>query len=84
MCLIGVFYLCTQHVLIKHGPWFVEEYGSLSIWSCQGMEKSHHAAKAATQAHTQHGGTGNRTSIIIQHMSGGIDAFSTAMHEKSS
>lgn len=30
------------------------------------MEKSHHAAKAASQAHTQHGGTKDRTSIIVQ------------------
>jgi hypothetical protein len=30
------------------------------------MEKSHHAAKAATQNHTQHGGTSNKTSIIVQ------------------
>ena len=64
--LIGVLSFWTQHVLIRHGPWFIEKYGSLSIWSCQGMEKSHHAAKAATQAHTQHGGTGNRTSVIVQ------------------
>lgn len=30
------------------------------------MEKSHHAAKAANQAHTQHGGTKARTSVIVQ------------------
>lgn len=30
------------------------------------MEKSHHAAKAATQGHTQHGGTAARTSVIVQ------------------
>lgn len=30
------------------------------------MEKSHHAAKAASQAHTQHGGTKDQTSIIVQ------------------
>lgn len=56
----------VQHVLVKHGPWFVKEYGSLSVWSCQGMEKSHHAAQAATQGHTQHGGTAARTSVIVQ------------------
>ena len=55
-----------QHVLVKHGPWFVEKYGSLSVWSCQGMEKSHHAAKAATQSHSQHGGTEKHHSIIVQ------------------
>ena len=32
----------------------------------QGMEKSHHAAKASSQYHGQHGGTKNRTSIIVQ------------------
>jgi hypothetical protein len=53
-------------VLVKHTPWFSQNYGSLSVWSCQGMEKSHHAAKAATQNHTQNGGTNNRISIIIQ------------------
>lgn len=30
------------------------------------MEKSHHAAKASSQYHGQHGGTKNRTSIIVQ------------------
>ena len=30
------------------------------------MEKSHHAAKAATQGHTQHGETAARTSVIVQ------------------
>jgi hypothetical protein len=55
-----------QHILVKHAPWFVGEYGSLSVWSCQGMEKSHYAAKAAYQAYTQHGGTRNKTSAILQ------------------
>lgn len=30
------------------------------------MRKSHHAAKAATHDHTQHGGTQDRTSVIVQ------------------
>jgi hypothetical protein len=30
------------------------------------MEKSHHATKATTQCHTQHGGTSARISIILQ------------------
>lgn len=30
------------------------------------MEKSHHAAKASNQNHTQHGGTKNKTSAIVQ------------------
>lgn len=57
---------CWQHVLVKHGPWFIEQYGSLSVWNCQGMEKSHHAAKASSQYHGQHGGTVARTSVIVQ------------------
>lgn len=30
------------------------------------MEKSHHVAKASTQAHSQHGGTKARTSVVVQ------------------
>jgi hypothetical protein len=30
------------------------------------MEKSHYAAKAAYQAHTQHGGIRNKTSAMLQ------------------
>ena len=30
------------------------------------MEKSHHAAKASTQYHSQHGGTKKRVSIVVQ------------------
>jgi hypothetical protein len=55
-----------QHVLIRHAPWFVQEYGSLAVWNNQGMEKSHHAAKSSLQHHTQHGGTERRTSAIVQ------------------
>ena len=51
---------------MRHGPWYVETYGSLAVWNNQGMEKSHHAAKAANQHHTQHGGTKDRTSAIVQ------------------
>jgi hypothetical protein len=32
-----------------HAPYFVEMYNSLSVWSCQGMEKSHYAAKEANR-----------------------------------
>ena len=56
----------VQHVLVKHSPWFVDKFGSLSVWNCQGMEKSHHAAKASTQYHSQHGGTKKRVSIVVQ------------------
>ena len=51
---------------MRHGPWYVETYGSFTVWNNQGMEKSHHAAKAANQHHTQHGGTKDRTSSIVQ------------------
>lgn len=30
------------------------------------MEKSHHVAKSSSQAHSQHGGTKNRTSVVLQ------------------
>lgn len=53
-------------MLVKHTPWFVAQYGSLSVWSCQGMEYSHHAAKTAYQKHTQHSGGKSRKSPILQ------------------
>ena len=30
------------------------------------MEKSHHVAKSSSQAHPQHGGTKDRTSVVVQ------------------
>lgn len=30
------------------------------------MEKSHHVAKSSSQAHSQHGGTKDRTSVVVQ------------------
>jgi hypothetical protein len=41
-----------EHLIIKHAPWFVENYGSLSVWSCQRLEFSRHSAKAAYFRHT--------------------------------
>lgn len=55
-----------QHVIVRHAPFFVETYGSLSVWSCQGMENSHHAAKAAYQRHTQHSGGKTKKSALLQ------------------
>ena len=55
-----------QHVLIKHSTWFVNEYGSLALWSTQGMEKSHYQCKTSFSKHTQHGGGVNGHSAIIQ------------------
>jgi hypothetical protein len=59
-------FISLQHVLVKYALWFVGEYRSLSVYSCQKKEKSHYAAKAAYQAHTQHVGTKNKTSAILQ------------------
>jgi hypothetical protein len=55
-----------QHVFVKHGPYFVQRYGSLSVWSCQGLEFSHDAAKAAFHKHTQHGGGRIKKSPLLQ------------------
>ena len=55
-----------QHVMVRHAPYFVGRYGSLAIWSCQGLENSHHAAKNAYQRHTQHSGGKSRKSPLLQ------------------
>lgn len=44
------------HLLYAHGPWMIQEHGSLSVWNCQGMEKSHWRARGNWQKHTQHDG----------------------------
>lgn len=53
-------------MLVRHGPWFVETYGSLSVWISQGMEKMHAAAKTAYSRHTQHSGGLLRKSPVEQ------------------
>ena len=55
-----------QHVIVKHSSWFVTEYGSLAVWSTQGMEKSHYVAKMAFSKHTQHDGTKKHCPSIVQ------------------
>lgn len=55
-----------QHSFVRHAPWYVDTYGSLAIWSCQGMEKSHYLAKSAYQRHTQHGGGRSKKSPLEQ------------------
>lgn len=55
-----------QHIVVKHAVWFVQEYGSLSVWSCQGMEALHHAAKVAYHRHTQHSGGKYKKSPLLQ------------------
>lgn len=42
------------------------KYGSLAVWSTQGMEKSHYAAKTAYMKHSQHDGTAQHNSSILQ------------------
>lgn len=37
-------------------PFFIDTYGNPSIWSTQGLEKSHYMARNAYFRHTQHGG----------------------------
>jgi hypothetical protein len=55
-----------QHVVVRHAPFFLERYGSLAVWSCQGMENSHHAAKTTYQRHTQHCGGKTKKSALVQ------------------
>lgn len=55
-----------QHTFVKHAPWFVDSYGSLSVWSYQRMEYSHYAAKSAYQRHTQHNGGKSKKSPLLQ------------------
>eukprot|EP00959_Pyramimonas_sp_CCMP1952_P392220 8218687-Pyramimonas_sp.AAC.1 len=45
-----------MHILYAHAPWFMKEYGSLGVWQCQGMEKSHWVARGNYQKHTNHDG----------------------------
>lgn len=52
--------------MVQHAPYFVGRYGSLAIWSCQGLENSHHAAKDAYQRHTQHSCGKSRKSPLLQ------------------
>ena len=42
---IMTFSLLLQHILYAHAAYFMNEYGSLDMWSTQGMEKSHYRAK---------------------------------------
>ena len=49
-------FVCLQHILYAHAPYFKDEYGSLALWSTQGMEHSHYQAKAVYFKNTRHGG----------------------------
>lgn len=55
-----------QHILYNHTPWFVKEYGSLSIWSTQGMEKSHYVARSRYFRHTRHGGGKEKANSLLE------------------
>jgi len=56
-----------QHILYAHAPYFLNRYGSLALWSNQGMERSHYQAKAAYFKSTRHGG-GTRRSNALHEM----------------
>lgn len=49
-----VFWL--QHILYTHAVYFLDKYGSLALWSTQGMERSHYQARCSYFKNTQHGG----------------------------
>lgn len=55
-----------QHILYNHTPFFAKKYGSLSIWSTQGMEKSHYMARTGYFKHTRHGGGKNRANSLLE------------------
>ena len=55
-----------QHILYSHTPWFIKEYGSFSIWSTQGMEKSHYLARSRYFRHTRHGGGKNKADNLLE------------------
>ena len=52
---LPVFFVLMQHILFAHAPWLIEKYGSLNMWSAQGMEKSHYATRCAYFKSTHHG-----------------------------
>lgn len=61
-----VAFVNLQHILHVHGPYFARQYGSLGIWSTQGMERSHWQARCAYQRSTQHGGGVNKSNPMKQ------------------
>lgn len=64
---VVTFVFTLQHILYAHGPFFLDRYGSLGLWSNQGMERSHYQAKAAYFKSTRHGG-GTRRSNALHEM----------------
>lgn len=55
-----------MHILYAHAPYFLHEYGSLALWSNQGMEKSHYQAKAAYFKNTRHGGGKVKSNALLE------------------
>ena len=60
------FWYVFQHILFNHTPWFIKQYGFLSIWSTQGMEKSHYQARTRYFKHTRHGGGRQRANSLLE------------------
>ncbi len=45
--------------------WFAKQYGSLAIWSTQGMEKTHYyQARTGYFNHTRYGGGANKANSL--------------------
>ena len=63
---IMTFSLLLQHILYAHAAYFMNEYGSLDMWSTQGMEKSHYRAKGVYFKNTRHGGGKTRSNYLIE------------------
>lgn len=59
-------FVLMQHILFNHGPYFAKTYGSLSIWSTQGMEKTHYMARTGYFKHTRHGGGKDRANSLLE------------------
>ena len=61
-------YIVWQHILYAHGAYFMNKFGSLDIWSTQGMEKYHYRAKGVYFKNTRHGGGGLVRSSYLREM----------------
>ena len=53
-----------QHILNAHAAYILDEYGSLGLWSTQGMERSHYQEKAMYFKNTQHGGVITKSNAL--------------------
>lgn len=63
---VMTFSLLWQHILYAHAAYFMNEYGSLDMWSTQGMEKSHYRARGVYFKNTRHGGGKTRSNYLIE------------------